>query len=108
MFFPFLDSSFGLVGFRRFGLPWIITLLFVAILSGHRVMAQNAQAQDHASLGISLAKQGKLAEAEQELQEAVHVAPAVASYRAQLGSILGLQGKWKDALESFQKAVDLE
>jgi tetratricopeptide (TPR) repeat protein len=49
-----------------------------------------------------------LPEAEQELREAVHVAPEVALYRAQLASILGLQGKWREALESFQKAVDLD
>jgi len=70
--------------------------------------AQTSPGSDHASRGISLAREGKLPEAEQELRQAIRSAPAVAPYRAQLGSILGLQGKWKEALESFQRAVDLD
>jgi tetratricopeptide (TPR) repeat protein len=70
--------------------------------------AQDSGAQDHAGLGISLARAGRLAEAENELEQAVQSAPRVATYRAQLASILGLQGKWKEALESFQRAVDLD
>src|SRR4030095_5703257 len=62
---------------------------------------------DHARLGISLAKEGKLAQSEHELQEAVSLAPDVALYRAQLASILGLQEKWKESLASFQKAIQL-
>src|SRR5580765_7242630 len=81
----------------------VIATFFVAQV----IAAQNSPAQDHATRGISLVKEGKLPEAEQELQRAVRVAPAVAVYRAQLGSILGLEGKWKEALASFQKAVEL-
>jgi tetratricopeptide (TPR) repeat protein len=87
----------------RSGAPF----LFVILLAMQVVTAQTLPAQNHASLGISLAREGKLSEAEQELQEAVRAAPAVAPYRAQLGSVLGLQGKWKEALESFQKAINL-
>jgi tetratricopeptide (TPR) repeat protein len=103
--------------FRGLSLSWVIPVLFV-LLAQQAVTAQDSQAQDaqahdaqahdHASLGISLARHGKLGEAETELQQAVHVAPGVALYRAQLGSIFGLEGKWKEALVSFQKAVDLE
>lgn len=78
------------------------SMLFLA----QHVIAQNAPS--HSDIGISLAKQGKLAEAASELREAVHAAPSVALYRAQLGSILGLEGDWNQALGSFQKAVDLE
>ena len=81
----------------------VLATFFVAQV----IAAQNSPAQDHATRGISLVKEGKLPEAEQELQAAVRVAPAVALYRAQLGSILGLEGKWKEALASFQKAVEL-
>jgi tetratricopeptide (TPR) repeat protein len=77
------------------------------LLAVQNVTAENVSAQTHASLGISLAREGKLSEAEQELREAVRAAPAVAPYHAQLGSILGLEGKWKEALERFQKAIDL-
>jgi tetratricopeptide (TPR) repeat protein len=82
-------------------------VLLLALPAAHNVTAQSVSAQDHASLGIALAREGKLSEAEKELQEAVRIAPRVASYRAQLASILGLQEKWKPALDSFQKAIDL-
>jgi tetratricopeptide (TPR) repeat protein len=85
----------------------VISLLLAALLAVQNVSTQSLPAQDHASLGISLAREGKLPEAEHELREAVRVASGVASYRAQLGSILGLQGKWTQALASFQKAIDL-
>ena len=91
--------------FGKFGAGWWVPVLLV-LSSALCVRAQDAQ--DRASLGISLARDGKLAEAEAELEQAVHVAPGVARYRAQLGSILGLEGKWKEALASFQKAIDLE
>ena len=69
--------------------------------------AQSVPAQQRAAHGISLARQGKLADAERELRAAVTRAPSVAVYRAQLASILGLQGKWKEALACFQKALQL-
>jgi tetratricopeptide (TPR) repeat protein len=85
-----------------------VAVAFLAVvLAPLRVGAQNSAAQGHASQGISLIKEGKLAEAEGELRAAVRAAPTVAIYRAQLGSVLGLEGKWKEALASFQKAVDL-
>jgi tetratricopeptide (TPR) repeat protein len=90
---------------RRFTLLEVAFIL-LALLSVQAVLGQNAE--NDASVGISLAKQGKLAEAENELQHAVNAAPTVAVYRAELGSILGLERKWKEALESFQEAVDLE
>jgi tetratricopeptide (TPR) repeat protein len=92
---------------HRFAMPSVIPLLLAMLLAVQNGRAQNLSAQDHASLGISLAREGKLPEAELELREAVRVATRVASYRAQLGSILGLQGKGSEALESFQKAIDL-
>jgi tetratricopeptide (TPR) repeat protein len=95
------------------GLALAGALAFVILVAAQRVPAQlstPAQADDasnHAISGISLAKAGNLSQAEQELQQAVRMAPGVASYRAQLASILGLQAKWKPALESFEKAIAL-
>ena len=86
---------------------FVVLPLFAALLVVQSVTGQSSPAQDRAGHGISLAREGKLVEAEQELRQAVRAAPVVAQYRAQLGSILGLQGKWKEALQSFQKAVDL-
>jgi hypothetical protein len=68
---------------RRFVMPSVLSLLCMALLMVHDLWARRAPTQDHASLGISLAKQGKLPEAEQELREAVRVTPVVALYRAQ-------------------------
>src|SRR5712664_3058537 len=92
---------------HRFVMPSVVPLLFAMLVIVQNVTAQNVSAQTHARLGISLAREGKLSDAEQELREAVRAAPAAAAYRAQLGSILGLQGKWKEALESFRKAIEL-
>jgi tetratricopeptide (TPR) repeat protein len=86
----------------------VLPFVVAAFLLVQNPPAQTSPGSDHASLGVSLAREGKLPEAEQELREAVRSAPAAAPYRAQLGSVLGLQGKWKEALESFQKAVDLD
>ena len=110
MFARFLDRSIGLLHIsRKLGMASLIPLLLAVLLAVHDVAAQNpSEAQDHARLGISLAREGRLPEAEQELREAVRSAPGVASHRAQLASILGLQGKWEDALASFQKAIDLD
>jgi len=69
--------------------------------------SQTDEARDYAVRGISLARDGNLAEAQQELEQAVKMAPEVALYRAQLASILGLQNRWQAALEAFQKAIDL-
>ena len=94
-------------GSNRFNMPSIVPFLFAMFFAVQNITAQNLSPQTHANRGISLAREGKLLEAEQELREAVRGAPAVAPYRAQLGSILGLQGKWKQSLESFRKAIYL-
>lgn len=69
--------------------------------------SQTDEARDYAVRGISLAREGNLRQAQQELENAVKMAPEVALYRAQLASILGLQNKWQAALQAFQKAIDL-
>ena len=84
-----------------------ILALFSLFIIVQSLAAQDSPILDHARLGIALAQQGKLADAERELRAAVKADPGVASYRAQLGSVLGLQGKWKEALESFNQAVAL-
>ena len=88
-------------------MPVVVFLGFVTLFGLKSLAAQSVPAQDHASLGISLAREGQLPGAEQELREAVRTAPAVALYRAQLASLLGLKGKWKEALDSFQEAMNL-
>ncbi len=85
----------------------LVLRMCAALLFVTSAVAQRPPGRDHANLGISLARERRLPEAERELREAVRVAPAVASYRAQLASILGLQGKWKESLTHFRKAIDL-
>jgi tetratricopeptide (TPR) repeat protein len=89
--------------FHESGNTLVPTLVFAILLT-----ATCARAQDHAGIGLALAREGKLAEAESELRKAVHAAPGEALPRAQLASILGLQRKWNEALESFQDAVNLD
>lgn len=110
MFACFPDRSIDLPRMsRRLGMTPVIPLLLAVFLLVHNVVAENpSEVQDRARLGISLAREGKLPEAEQELRQAVQSAPGVALHRAQLASILGLQGKWQEALGSFQKAIDLD
>src|SRR5437879_9682804 len=102
-----LRSSGPLQISDRFVMRSVAPFLFVILLAMQVVTAQTLPAQNHARLGISLAREGKLSEAEQEMQEAVRAAPAVAPYRDQLGSVLELQGQWKEAIGRFQKAISL-
>ena len=87
--------------------PTILGILSILLIAP-ALDSQTLPAQDRASNGLSLARQGNLVDAERELRAAVKEAPATAVYRAQLASILGLSGKWNEALASFQKAVQLE
>lgn len=90
-----------------------VTAALLSVFTAQPAKAQLAngsqynEAHEDAVRGISLAREGNLAQAEQELEQAVKMAPEVALYRAQLASILGLQNKWQAALEAFQKAIDL-
>jgi len=88
-------------------MPALVSFLLVVLAAAPLASAQDASAQDHAKLGIALAKSGSLSEAERELRQAVQLAPTVAPFRAHLGSVQGLQGKWAQALENFRTAVDL-
>jgi len=87
-----------------------LSLLFLGIqpaVAQRATASQGNEARDYAARGISLARDRDFPGAEQELEQAVRMAPEVALYRAQLGSILGLQNKWQAALEAFQKAIEL-
>src|SRR5258708_1250455 len=104
------------MSFRNFGsleisdrsvVSLVVAFVFAMLLTLQDGVAGNLPGQTRASQGISLAREGKLSEAELELRAAVRAAPTVAPYRAQLGSILGLQAKWNEALESFRKAIAL-
>jgi hypothetical protein len=83
MFACFLDCSIPLLHISR-KLGMVIPLLSAAFLLVHNVAAQNpGESQEHASLGISLARDGKRPEAEQESREAVRSAPGSLMLRIQ-------------------------
>jgi len=106
-------------GFRRLTGMWrvkaqfAVTAGFLLVFPLHPAKAQLANvsqadaAREYSVRGISLAREGNLAQAQRELERAVEMSPEVALYRAQLASILGLQNKWQAALEAFQKAINL-
>jgi Flp pilus assembly protein TadD len=58
-------------------MPVVILLGFVTLLGLKYLAPQSLPAQDHATLGISPAREGQLPGAEQELREAVRAAPGM-------------------------------
>lgn len=65
------DNSVGSLQIRRkFGITAVISLVLVALLVTHSAAAQRlSEAQDAARLGLSLAREGKLPEAQHEFAE---------------------------------------
>lgn len=57
------------------------------------------------SYGIALARRGRLAEAEAQLQAAVTIAPEDAMARVRLGSVLAQQGKTDAAIPHLERAI---
>lgn len=66
--------------------------------------AQNIEAYN--ALGVSLARAGRLADAETTLRQAVALAPDRAHVRSNLGYVLLLAGKPKDAVTELRAAVE--
>jgi len=87
-----------------------IALFFFALVlrSGLSSPAPDPEAQQHASRGYKLARQGNLKEAENELRRAAELAPEDPQILAGLGGILGLQQRLKEAEVYFEKAIKLD
>lgn len=62
----------------------------------------------HSKLGVALAQQRRLAEAEQEFARAVSLDPRYAPAWSNLGNVYRETGRTEQALEAYQKAVDAD
>ena len=65
------------------------------------------QGDAYAVLGITLAGQGRYAEARRECEKAVRLRPSNAEVRWYLGRILDQEGSYEEAIEALRKAIDL-
>jgi tetratricopeptide (TPR) repeat protein len=68
----------------------------------------SSQAQLHAEKGIQASRTGDLPTAEQQLREAVKLAPNDPFFLSTLGSILGMEQKLPEASLCFEKAVKID
>src|SRR5262245_38600291 len=67
-----------------------------------------AEANRHANVGLEFIRENKLAEAENELRQAVVLNPAKADWHGNLGVVLGRRGKVADAEACFRTALALD
>jgi tetratricopeptide (TPR) repeat protein len=66
------------------------------------------QAAALAQAGWQAFEQGRLSEAKQSLDQAVHLAPAVADYQAALAEVDSKSGEKAEAIRHFQRAIQLK
>jgi tetratricopeptide (TPR) repeat protein len=62
----------------------------------------------HLNLGVALARQGRLAEALANYQEAIRINPSLVLAHNNLGNLLNNTGKLEEALVEYRKAVQLD
>ncbi len=70
-------------------------------------LPQAEQAETHAEKGLQLAQTGNLQLAEEELRNAVAMAPASAVFLSNLGTILAMENKLEESTTFFQHALKL-
>lgn len=68
---------------------------------------QSSEAESHANLGVQLAQQGNLVQAESELRQAAQLAPADAQILASFGAVLAMQSKLEESTSVFKRALAL-
>jgi len=69
---------------------------------------ETSEADVHARQSYALAREGRLPEAENEMQEAIRLAPQNPLYHSALAGLLSKGGKLDDAKAEFEKALDLD
>jgi len=69
--------------------------------------ADPGYALGHSDLGSALVKQGRYAEAEVELREAIRLKPDYAQAHNNLGNILGAQGRLDEAEQEYRQVIHL-
>jgi len=65
------------------------------------------KARPHDSLGMALALEGRLDEAQKSLQRAIDLAPRGGQAYLNLGYLYSLQGKTEEAIAAYEKAIPL-
>lgn len=91
--------------FRCMLLAILPLLLFIAFAAGEP--AETSQAETHAHQSYTLAREGRLPEAESEMREAIRIAPQNPLYHSALAGLFSKGGKLNDAKSEFEKALDL-
>ena len=79
-----------------------------SVLFALSVQKSPSEAQLHAEKGIQATRAGDLPTAEEELREAVRLAPNDPLLLSTLGSILGMQQKLQEAISYFEQAVKID
>ena len=83
-------------------------LLFLPLLFAAAERADTSQAETHARQSYALSQQGRLPEAEQEMREAIRLAPRNPLYHSALGGLLAKDEKLSEAKEELEKALALK
>jgi Flp pilus assembly protein TadD len=65
-------------------------------------------AQSQLGLWSALERQGKLAEAEEAVREAIALSPDLAEAHERLGQVLARQGRWREAEAAIREALRLD
>jgi Flp pilus assembly protein TadD len=76
--------------------------------AGVIVWSQDLQALSHARQSYELAQQGKGAEAEQEIREALRLEPANPLYHSALAGLLQKEGRLEESKSELEKSIDLK
>jgi len=69
--------------------------------------SRSTEAQGHAERGFEFARAGELEQAEAELRQAAHLAPANPDVLAGLGTVLAQQGKVAESTEVFRRVLKI-
>jgi Flp pilus assembly protein TadD len=75
----------------------LLPLLFLPLLFAAAERADTSQAETHARQSYALSQQGRLPEAEQEMREAIRLAPRNPLYHSALGGLLAKDEKLSEA-----------
>ena len=70
--------------------------------------SEKSQADLHKSMGVVLAKQGRLDEAIIQFQRVLKISPGYATVDGKLANLLDTRGRTREAIDHYQKAVQLD
>ena len=76
-------------------------------LFGHAIRVTRDNAKAHNNLGVALAGQGRIQEAEEHYRKALSIAPGSVDALNNLGNALSEQGRHEEAMVEFRKALGL-